>query len=43
MSNLENPRVVSRTEWLVARKELLASEKELTRAREPTYSTGAAS
>ena len=31
-SNLtENPRVVSRTEWLAARKELLAREKELTR------------
>src|SRR5678809_585841 len=33
-SNLENPRVVSRTEWLAARKELLAKEKELTRARD---------
>ena len=28
------PRVVSRDEWLVARKELLAEEKALTRARD---------
>jgi predicted dithiol-disulfide oxidoreductase (DUF899 family) len=28
------PRVVSRDEWLVARKELLGKEKELTRARD---------
>ena len=28
------PRVVSRDEWLVARKELLAREKELTRAKD---------
>jgi predicted dithiol-disulfide oxidoreductase (DUF899 family) len=28
------PRVVSRAEWLVARKELLAEEKELTRRRD---------
>jgi predicted dithiol-disulfide oxidoreductase (DUF899 family) len=28
------PQVVSRDEWLVARKELLAKEKELTRARD---------
>ena len=33
-SNLENPRIVTRTEWLAARKELLAREKELTRARD---------
>ena len=33
-SKLEDPRVVSRTEWLAARKELLAKEKELTRARD---------
>lgn len=32
MTNL--PQVVSRDEWLAARKELLASEKELTRARD---------
>ena len=30
MGNL--PEVVSREEWLAARKELLAKEKELTRA-----------
>ena len=28
------PDVVSREEWLAARKELLAKEKELTRARD---------
>src|SRR6186713_1235537 len=28
------PKVVSRTEWLEARKELLAKEKELTRTRD---------
>ena len=28
------PEVVSRDEWLAARKELLAKEKELTRARD---------
>jgi predicted dithiol-disulfide oxidoreductase (DUF899 family) len=28
------PEVVSREEWLVARKELLAAEKEQTRARD---------
>src|SRR4051812_3703235 len=28
------PRVVSREEWLVARKELLAKEKDLTRKRD---------
>ena len=28
------PEVVSREEWLAARKELLAKEKELTRARD---------
>ena len=33
-SNLENPKVVSRSEWLAARRELLAREKELTRARD---------
>jgi predicted dithiol-disulfide oxidoreductase (DUF899 family) len=30
----EHPRTVSRAEWLVARKKLLAKEKELTRARD---------
>ena len=33
-NNLENPKVVSRAEWLVARTELLAREKELTRQRD---------
>jgi predicted dithiol-disulfide oxidoreductase (DUF899 family) len=32
--NLNHPNVVSRTDWLAARKELLAKEKELTRARD---------
>lgn len=31
---MDNPKVVSREEWLVARKELLAKEKELTRQRD---------
>jgi predicted dithiol-disulfide oxidoreductase (DUF899 family) len=31
---VEQPKVVSREEWLVARKELLAKEKELTRQRD---------
>ena len=29
-----NPRVVSESEWLVARKDLLTREKELTRLRD---------
>ena len=29
-----NPRVVSEAEWLVARKDLLTREKELTRLRD---------
>ncbi len=33
-SAVENPKVVSREEWLVARKQLLAREKRLTRERE---------
>ena len=33
-SNVEYPRVVSRAEWLTARKELLAKEKEFTRYRD---------
>jgi predicted dithiol-disulfide oxidoreductase (DUF899 family) len=33
-SKIEFPKIVSRDEWLVARKELLAQEKELTRARD---------
>src|SRR5207248_4689534 len=31
---VENPKVVSREEWLVARKKLLAKEKQLTRERD---------
>src|SRR3989442_2048959 len=31
---VENPKVVSREEWLVARKKLLAKEKQLTRQRD---------
>jgi predicted dithiol-disulfide oxidoreductase (DUF899 family) len=34
MSNIERPRVVSRDEWLAARKQLLAKEKQLTRQRD---------
>ncbi len=33
-SKIEHPRVVSRAEWLVARKNLLTKEKELTRQRD---------
>src|ERR1700738_3573873 len=33
-STMENPRVVSREEWIAARKELLAKEKNLTRQRD---------
>ena len=33
-TNIEHPRVVSRAEWLAARKELLAKEKALTRQRD---------
>src|SRR5256884_9276391 len=31
---VENPKLVSREEWLVARKKLLAKEKQLTRQRD---------
>lgn len=31
---VEQPKVVSREEWLAARKELLAKEKELARQRD---------
>ena len=31
---MNRPNVVSRTEWLAARKELLAREKEFTRQRD---------
>jgi predicted dithiol-disulfide oxidoreductase (DUF899 family) len=33
-SQIEHPRVVSQTEWLAARKELLKKEKELTKLRD---------
>ena len=33
-SKIEHPRVVSRAEWLVARKELLTKEKQFTRQRD---------
>ncbi len=33
-TNIEHPSVVSRNEWLTARKELLAKEKQLTRQRD---------
>jgi predicted dithiol-disulfide oxidoreductase (DUF899 family) len=31
---MDDPRVVSRDEWLAARRELLAQEKEFTRQRD---------
>jgi predicted dithiol-disulfide oxidoreductase (DUF899 family) len=37
-TTLEHPKVVTRAEWLVARKELLAEEKALTRARDAVSS-----
>jgi predicted dithiol-disulfide oxidoreductase (DUF899 family) len=33
-SKIENPKVASPAEWLAARKELLAKEKEFTRLRD---------
>src|SRR5215471_17841962 len=33
-TNIAHPRIASREEWLAARKELLAREKEATRARD---------
>ena len=33
-SKIENPKVLSREEWLAARKKLLAKEKQLTRERD---------
>jgi predicted dithiol-disulfide oxidoreductase (DUF899 family) len=33
-STIENPKIVSRDEWLAARKKLLAREKQLTRERD---------
>src|SRR5258707_13643189 len=34
MRTVDNPKIVSREEWLVARKKLLAREKQLTRERD---------
>jgi len=31
---IDNPKVVSREEWIAARKELLAKEKNLTKQRD---------
>ena len=33
-NTIDNPNVVSRDEWLAARKKLLAKEKQLTRERD---------
>ncbi len=33
-NQIEHPKIVSRDEWLAARKELLAKEKQLTRQRD---------
>ena len=33
-SEVKRPKVVSRSEWLIARKEHLAKEKEFTRLRD---------
>jgi predicted dithiol-disulfide oxidoreductase (DUF899 family) len=33
-SQIEQPKVVSQTEWLAARKDLLVREKQLTRQRD---------
>ena len=33
-STIDNPKIVSREEWLAARKTLLAKEKQLTRERD---------
>jgi len=33
-NNLDNPAIVSRDEWIAARKDLLAKEKEITRTRD---------
>ncbi|MGH7004310.1 MAG: DUF899 family protein, partial [Alphaproteobacteria bacterium] len=33
-ANIEHPRVVSRDEWLAARKQHLIKEKEITRLRD---------
>lgn len=34
VADLEHPNVVSEAEWLAARKDLLAKEKEFTRQRD---------
>src|SRR5216684_358668 len=34
MSQIEHPKIVSRAEWIAARKELLKKEKELTRQKD---------
>src|ERR1700683_3131313 len=33
-NTIDNPKIVSREEWLAARKKLLAKEKQLTRERD---------
>src|ERR1700722_16852476 len=33
-NTIDNPKIVSREEWLAARKKLMAKEKQLTRERE---------
>ena len=33
-NTIENPKIVSRDEWLAARKKLLAREKQLTHERD---------
>src|SRR5258708_13102483 len=33
-NTIENPKIVSRDEWLAARKKLLAKERQLTRERD---------
>jgi predicted dithiol-disulfide oxidoreductase (DUF899 family) len=33
-TTIKNPKIVSRDEWLAARKKLLAKEKQLTRERD---------
>ena len=34
MAQIDNPKIVSQAEWLAAREELLAREKEFTRQRD---------
>ena len=40
-SQIEHPKVVSRGEWLAARKELLVKEKQLTRNATRLIASGA--